>query len=78
MKIVCILFQEAQAGFCMPLEEVKHLDISMKKYTTPLATVECCSNISSTHLCFSYYEKAHPDMVRQLTFLLLVHLMSAL
>ncbi|XP_074659161.1 membrane-bound transcription factor site-2 protease-like [Tubulanus polymorphus] len=46
------------AGFCMPVEQMKQLDISFQSFTTAAGNVECCSNISNTHICFKYHSKA--------------------
>lgn len=49
---------EKSTGYCVPAEFIKQYDISQSTvYKTMHGNVECCSNSSSTHLCFSYFTK---------------------
>lgn len=41
-------------GFCIPMDTVDQLDISTSAYVTLMGNIECCSNLTNTHVCFGY------------------------
>ncbi|XP_064629765.1 membrane-bound transcription factor site-2 protease-like [Lineus longissimus] len=49
---------KAVTGYCIPSDQIKQQDTSSHSFTTSSGNVECCSNISQTHICFVYHSKA--------------------